>query len=94
MNAAQKSGMRGDEKHEAPPARPGDPSGSMEGHIHKDAQTGDHYLNLSSITDAMERQTSGPHDDRAKEFSKPNADKFEEGATKDTAKEAKGNERS
>jgi len=94
MNHAQKSGMRGDEKHEAPAARPGDPYGKIEEHVHKDEQTGDHYLNLSSITDAMERQSSGPHDDRAGEFKAPNKDKFEEGATKDTAKQAKGNERS
>jgi hypothetical protein len=86
--------MRGSEKPEGPIQRPGDPFGKMEEHIHHDTQTGDHYLNISSLTDELERQASGPHDDKAGEFKKPNADKFEEGATKDTPKEAKGNERS
>jgi len=92
VNEARRSGMRGSEREEKPAERPGDNYGGMQQHVMHDAQTGDHYLNLSSLTDTLERQASGPHDDKAAAFKKPNADKFEKGATQDSAKEAKGNE--
>ncbi len=91
MNDAQRSGMRGSERKEEPPQRPGDNMGNMSQHVHQD-QTGDHHFNMTSLVDHLEQQSSGPHDDKAKEFAKPNADKFAMGGSKDSEKDAKGNE--
>jgi hypothetical protein len=81
------------ERHEGPIQKPGDNSGNIGMHVKTD-KDGEQHLNMSTLVDHLEQQTSGPHDDRASEFKKPNADKFEQGATKDTAGQAKGNERS
>lgn len=91
MNDAQRSGMRGMERSEKPAERPGDNMGNIGMHVHTD-QSGDHHFNLTTAVNHLEQQASGPHDNRSKEFGKPNADKFAAGATKDSAKDAAGNE--
>lgn len=93
-NLARKSGMRGMEREEAKADaadRGTDPGGNISQHVQKD-EGGDHHFNLTTLVDHLEQQSSGPHDDRSKEFGKPNVDKFTAGASKDSAKDSKGNE--
>ena len=94
MGIAEKSGMRGHERKEAPANREDkgtDPYGEIGAHVKSDAD-GQQHINRASLVDHLEQQKSGPHDDRAGEFKKPNADKFTPGASKDSAKDAMGNE--
>jgi hypothetical protein len=90
-NLARKSGMRGMEREEAPKAKPGDNYGNIGMHV-KQGMDGDSHLNMSSLVDHLEQQKTGPHDDRAGAFAKPNADKLELGGSRDSAKDAKGSE--